>query len=95
MLIFQFLLFFFTNFLPADNNICNQTNSSFLAGEKIHYSIFYNVIGIYVNAGKADFNTISSSLNGTDTYTFTALAKHCFHINLHAILTRGAFIKPI
>ncbi len=75
MLIIQLLLFYFTNFLPADNNICKQSNTSFLAGEKIHYTIFYNVIGIYVNAGKADFNTISSSLNGADTYTFTALGK--------------------
>lgn len=61
--------------LLADNNICNQTNTSFLSGEKIHYTLFYNVVGMYVNAGKADFTTQSSNLNGVDTYTFTAIGK--------------------
>lgn len=75
MLLFNWLLFIFANFLPSDNNICGQVNRSFLSGEKIHYTIYYNVIGIYVNAGKADFETRNTNLNGIDAYTFTATGR--------------------
>ena len=75
MLFIQLLLLFNSFFTPADNNICRLPNTSFKEGEKIKYSIYYNVIGIYVNAGKAEFNTQLSSFEGKDTYTFTAIGK--------------------
>jgi len=59
-----FIQLFFTLisfFTPADNNICRQPNTSYKEGEKIKYSIYYNVIGIYVSAGKAEFTTQLSS----------------------------------
>jgi hypothetical protein len=52
--------------------LCNQTNTSFNTGEKIHYTIYYNVIGMFVNAGNADFTTKASVFNGVNTYTLTA-----------------------
>ena len=71
--LFVYFLLPFIHFLsPSDSGLCNQTNTSFNAGEKIHYTIYYNVVGMYVNAGNADFVTQSSSFNGTSTYTFTA-----------------------
>ena len=75
MLLIQLFILFSSLFKPADNNICKQPNTSFKDGEKIKYSIYYNVIGIYVNAGKAEFNTQSSNFEGKDTYTFTAIGK--------------------
>ena len=75
MLIIQVLLFFASLFAPADNNICKQPNTSFKDGEKIKYSIYYNVIGMYVNAGKAEFSTQLGSYEGKDAYTFTAIGK--------------------
>ena len=75
MLLIQLLILFTSLFNPADNNICKQPNTSFKDGEKIKYSIYYNVIGIYVNAGKAEFNTQLSNFEGKDTYTFTAIGK--------------------
>jgi hypothetical protein len=70
---FLYFLLPFANLLnPKETSLCNQTNTSFSAGEKIHYTIYYNVLGLYVNAGNADFNTQSSNYNATDTYTFTA-----------------------
>lgn len=75
MLLIQLYILFTSLFNPADNNICKQPNTSFKDGEKIKYSIYYNVIGIYVNAGKAEFNTQLSNFEGKDTYTFTAIGK--------------------
>jgi len=75
MLLIQLFILFTSLFNPADNNICKQPNTSFKDGEKIKYSIYYNVIGIYVNAGKAEFNTQLSNFEGKDTYTFTAIGK--------------------
>ena len=68
------LLFsFFSYFQPKESGLCNQTNTSFVVGEKINYTIFYNVVGLYVNAGSTDFTIQSSNWNGSDAYTFTAL----------------------
>jgi hypothetical protein len=60
---------------PSDNVLCNQTNTAFLVGEKINYTIFYNVVGLYVNAGKTDFTIQSSKWNGVEAFTFTATGK--------------------
>jgi hypothetical protein len=42
-------------------------------GEKISYTIYYNVIGLYVNAGNAQFTVAPSKWEGDPAYTFTAL----------------------
>jgi hypothetical protein len=52
--------------------ICSQTNTSFNTGEKITYTIFYNVIGLYVNAGDAQFTVMPTKWEGEPAYTFTA-----------------------
>lgn len=71
--LFVYFLLPFIHFLsPSDTALCNQTNTSFNAGEKIRYTIYYNVIGMYVNAGNAEFATQSSVYNGVSTYTLTA-----------------------
>ena len=57
---------------PKETNLCNQSNSSFNAGEKIRYTIYYNVLGLYVNAGNADFVTQSTNYNGSEAFTYTA-----------------------
>ncbi len=75
MILIQLLFILSSLFKPADNNICRLSNTSFKDGEKIKYSIYYNVIGIYVNAGKAEFSTQLGNFEGKDTYTFTAIGK--------------------
>jgi hypothetical protein len=72
-LILLFSIFF--NFLPKDTVLCNQPNTALIVGEKINYTIFYNVVGLYVNAGKTDFVIQSSNWNGVDALTFTALGR--------------------
>ena len=74
--ILLYILFpFLSLFNTADTGICNQSNTSYGDGEKIHYTIYYNVIGLYVNAGKADFTTQATNWNGSDAYTLTATGK--------------------
>jgi hypothetical protein len=69
-------LFFFTQPIRGNSNgICNQVNTSFNAGEKVDYIIYYNVIGLYVNAGRADFTVKNSNWNGSDAYTLTCNGK--------------------
>jgi hypothetical protein len=52
--------------------ICSQTNTAFNTGEKITYTIFYNVIGLYVNAGDAQFTVTPSKWEGESALALTA-----------------------
>ncbi|QES90111.1 DUF3108 domain-containing protein [Rhizosphaericola mali] len=54
----------------AQNNepICTVANTSFRAGESITLNIYYNVIGLYVNAGTANFKTTAEILEGKTVY---------------------------
>jgi hypothetical protein len=52
--------------------ICSQTNTAFNTGEKITYTIFYNVIGLYVNAGEAQFTVTPSKWEGESAIALTA-----------------------
>jgi hypothetical protein len=59
--------------LPKQSKeICNQSNTSFNTGEKITYTIFYNVIGLYVNAGEAQFTVRPTKWEGEAAFIFTA-----------------------
>lgn len=75
MLIYLFQLWMATVLavLPKQaKEICNQTNTSFSSGEKITYTIYYNVIGLYVNAGNAAFTVTTTKWEGETAYAFTA-----------------------
>jgi hypothetical protein len=72
-LFIYFLLPFLNLFIAKDTSLCNQSNTSFSSGEKIEYTIYYNVAGLYVNAGNATFTTTATNWNGAEAYTFTAL----------------------
>lgn len=73
---FLFLFLSFFSLLPLqEKGLCNLNNTAFYAGEKISYTIYYNVIGLYVNAGKTDFTIQSTTWNDNDAFIFTALGK--------------------
>ncbi len=40
----------------AGDDFCGANNNTFLSGERITFKVFYNVIGIYVDAGTAQFS---------------------------------------
>src|ERR1051326_7085368 len=43
-------------------------NNAFQPQEKISYTVYYNVIGIYVNAGNATFTTSSEKMQDEDVF---------------------------
>jgi hypothetical protein len=54
--------------LSAGDDFCGLRNRAFQAGESISYTIFYNVIGMYVNAGTASFTTSLERMNNRPVY---------------------------
>lgn len=72
--LFQFWMAFILAVTPRQSKeICSQSNTSFNVGEKISYTIYYNVIGLYVNAGSAQFAVTPTKWEGVPAYAFTAL----------------------
>ncbi|MFT4203291.1 MAG: DUF3108 domain-containing protein [Chitinophagaceae bacterium] len=51
-----------------DLKVCGVTNNSFAVGESITYSIFYSVVGVYFNAGTANFKTTGEKFADADVY---------------------------
>jgi len=43
-------------------------NHAFQAGEKISYAVFYNIIGIYINAGTATFTAMNETMQNNEVY---------------------------
>jgi hypothetical protein len=48
--------------------VCNIDNNAFKAGEKVTYSVYYAVAGIYVNAGIATFTNTLETLNNKPVF---------------------------
>ncbi len=67
-LIFILCSSFFTTSLNAGDDFCGIRNRSFLSGESITYNVYYNVVGIYVNAGTAVFSVNLEKLNNKPVY---------------------------
>ncbi len=60
---YLFTLLFIT-YISAGDDFCGIRNLAFQQGEVINYNIYYNVIGLYVNAGEASFtNTLEKLAN--------------------------------
>lgn len=47
---------------------CTIKNTAFKAGEKVTYKVYYNVAGIYVDAGTATFTNTLETLNNKPVY---------------------------
>lgn len=54
--------------LSADSDFCGIQNSSFSTGESITLKVFYNVVGLYVDAGTATFNVQLENYNGEPVF---------------------------
>ena len=63
-----FLLVLISIQLSADSDFCEISNSSFSSGERITLKVFYNVVGLYVDAGTATFNAQLENYNGKPVY---------------------------
>lgn len=63
-----FLLVLISIQLNADNDFCGIKNTCFSSGERITLKVFYNVVGLYVDAGTATFSAQLENFNGKPVY---------------------------
>lgn len=42
--------------VKAGDDFCGIRNQAFQAGESITFNVFYSVVGLYINAGSANFS---------------------------------------
>lgn len=61
-------LIFLSSISIAGGEFCITNNFSFQAGERISFKIYYSVIGIYVEAGTANFNLTREVFNNKPVY---------------------------
>jgi hypothetical protein len=54
--------------LTAGEEFCSIRNNSFSSGENISLVVFYNALGIHVNAGTANFTVTTERLNNKPVY---------------------------
>lgn len=59
--------------VPQEPDACAMRNNSFKAGEKITFTVFYNVMGIYVNAGTAIFSNTLEMFQNKPVYHITGV----------------------
>lgn len=68
----KFILVFFSSFfstaISAGDDFCGIRNHAFIPGETITYNVYYNVVGLYVNAGTAVFSLSLEKLNNKPVY---------------------------
>lgn len=62
------LLVFVCTRLSAGDDFCSIRNNSFHAGENISLIVFYNALGLYINAGTANFTVTTERLNNKPVY---------------------------
>jgi len=69
------LMAFSTKAEAPFQDFCGLKNTSFQADEQITYVVYYNVAGIYVNAGTAVFNAVLERMNNRPVYHVTGEGK--------------------
>jgi hypothetical protein len=57
----------------APDGFCSISNMTFSDGEKVVFKVFYNVIGIYVDAGEASFTVEQTGYNNRPAYHLTGI----------------------
>lgn len=54
--------------LAAGDDFCGLRNKAFQEGENITFNVFYSVMGLYVNAGTANFSVSLERMNSKPVY---------------------------
>ena len=67
-LLLLLLLSLFAIRLTAGDDFCGIRNNSFSINENISYVVFYNALGIFVNAGSARFTTSLTKVSNKTAY---------------------------
>jgi hypothetical protein len=63
----------FISNLSAGDVFCGIRNHAFQNGEYLSFTVFYSVMGLYVNAGNASFNLTQDHLNDKPVYHVVGL----------------------
>lgn len=63
---------FLTTFSIAGGDFCISSNDAFLPGERITFKVYYSVIGLYVDAGTAEFSVTREQFNNKPVYHVVA-----------------------
>lgn len=53
---------------PVGEEFCSIRNLAFQEGENISFNVFYSVVGLYINAGTANFTVTPEQLNNHQVY---------------------------
>lgn len=61
-------LFFITSHISAGDDFCGIRNTTFRQGESISLIVFYNALGLYVNAGTANLTVTKENLYNKPVY---------------------------
>ena len=67
-ILFTLSLAFLTIRLSAVDEFCGVRNTAFQNGEQITFKVFYNVVGLYVDAGTAVFSAGLEQMNSRPVY---------------------------
>ena len=59
--------------MSAGTDFCGVVNNTFSGGESISFRVFYSVIGLYFEAGTANFSVTNQRLNNKPVYHITGL----------------------
>jgi hypothetical protein len=60
---------------PVTDEFCNISNKTTQSAEQIVFHVFYNLAGVYVNAGTASFSNSVEKLNGRPVFHITGEGK--------------------
>lgn len=63
-----FLMIFSLQSFSTGDEFCGIRNLAFGEGENISFNVFYSVLGLYVNAGSANFTVTAEKLNNKQVY---------------------------
>jgi len=66
--VFIVLLIFITSRITAGDHFCGIRNSSFTAGESLSLIVYYNALGLYINAGTANLTVAAEKLFNKPVY---------------------------
>ena len=67
-IVFIVLLIFITSRIAAGDHFCGIRNGSFVAGERLSLIVYYNALGLYINAGTANLTVAMEKMFNKPVY---------------------------
>jgi hypothetical protein len=74
-IVFGFIFVLIQLQTSAGDDFCATSNFTFTSGEQVTFKVFYNVIGIYVDAGTAVFSVSKEKMGTKDVFHVVGIGK--------------------